>query len=144
MEDLIFSAKTVELAVQQAAQELNIEQDKLKFEVVEEGKKGLFSKQNAVIKVIVSDKKSRIEKFINEIIANFPLEDVTAEVTVDDNAVNIDVTGEQASYLIGRRGDTLNALQYLCGLIANNGEEKYSRVSLNINGYREKREPHSA
>ena len=140
MKQLIFSAKTVEAAVEKAAAELSVSVDALKYEVVSEGKKGLFSSKDAEIRVLTSDKKKRVETFLKEVIENFPLYDVNVEVEADDECVSINITGEEASYLIGRRGDTLNALQYLCGLIVNNGEEKYSRVSLNINAYREKRE----
>lgn len=140
MKELKFSAKTVEQAVKEAAEALGTEEAKLNYEVIDEGKRGLFSKQDAVILVRVSTKAARVKEFMSKIVAAFPLVDVEVEVTEDEQALKIELCGENASYLIGRRGDTLNALQYLAGLVANNGEEKYSRVSLNINGYREKRE----
>ncbi|MBQ7799493.1 MAG: protein jag [Oscillospiraceae bacterium] len=140
MEELIFTGKTVEVAVENAAQALGKDKAKLRYEVLEEGKKGLFGSKDAKIKVLESSKVQRVKAFMEEIIKNFPLEEVEVTVTDDEQALKIELSGENASYLIGRRGDTLNALQYLAGLVANNGEEKYSRVSLNINGYREKRE----
>jgi len=140
MEELIFSAKTVEAAIESAAESLKIGADKLSYEVIEEGKRGLFGSKDAKIRVILNAKTERVKKFMTEIVAAFPLEDVEVEVTEEDGALKIELSGENASYLIGRRGDTLNSLQYLAGLVANNGEEKYSRVTLNINGYREKRE----
>ena len=140
MEELIFTGKTVEAALESAAEALGVGTDKVRFEVLEEGKKGLFGSKDAKIKILASSKVERVKTFMEEIVKNFPLEEVEVHVIEDEQALKIELSGENASYLIGRRGDTLNALQYLAGLVANNGEEKYSRVSLNINGYREKRE----
>ena len=138
--ELTFSAKTVDLAVAAAAEQLKIDADKVRYEVIEEGKRGLFGSKDAVIRVIGSNKSARVKAFIEEIIKNFPLESVEVEVKEEDQTLFVEISGEEASYLIGRRGETLNSLQYLAGLVANNGEEKYSRITLNINGYREKRE----
>ncbi len=136
----VFSAKTVDLAVAAAAESLGVSAEEIKYEVIEEGKKGLFTSKDAVIRVLQSSKEARVRAFMDDVVKNFPLNDVTVAVNEDEQGLKIEVSGEDASYLIGRRGETLNSLQYLCGLVANNGEEKYSRVTLNINGYREKRE----
>ena len=140
MEELIFTGKTVEAAIEAAAKALGTDTDKIRYEILEEGKKSLFGSKDAKIRVLAGSKAERVKAFMAEIIKNFPLEEVEVCVTEDEQALKIELSGENASYLIGRRGDTLNALQYLAGLVANNGEEKYSRVTLNINGYREKRE----
>lgn len=140
MEELIFTGKSVEAAVENAAEALGVGTDKVRYEIVEEGKKGLFGSKEAKIKILASSKVERVKTFMEEIVKNFPLEEVEVSVVEDEQSLKIELIGENASYLIGRRGDTLNALQYLSGLVANNGEDKYSRVSLNINGYREKRE----
>lgn len=139
MKKMTFSAKTVDLAVLAAAESLGVSADKIQYEVLEEGKKGLFSSKDAVIRVI-SGKLSRVTAFIEEIVKSFPLKDVEVSAEEKDGTVFVDISGEEASYLIGKRGETLNSLQYLAGLVLNNGEEKYSRITLNINGYREKRE----
>ena len=138
--ELTFSAKTVDLAVAAAAEQLKIDADKVRYEVIEEGKRSLFGSKDAVIRVISSGKGARVKAFIEEIVKNFPLDGVEVEVIEEEQTLKVEISGEEASYLIGRRGETLNSLQYLAGLVANNGEEKYSRITLNINGYREKRE----
>ena len=61
-------------------------------------------------------------------------------VTEDENGAEINLEGEGIGYVIGRRGDTLNALQYLTGLVANHVENNYYRISINTGNYREKRE----
>lgn len=141
MQELTFSAKTVELAVAAAAEQLGVEAEQVRYEVIEEGHKGFFSRQDAVIRVLPDDGHcARAQQFIDAVIASFPLEGVSAAVTQDDQTLRVEISGEEASYLIGRRGETLNALQYLLGLVVNNERDKYCRVTLNINGYREKRE----
>ncbi len=139
MQELTFSAKTVDLAVLAAAESLGVDRDKIQYEVIEEGKKGLFGGKDAVIRVI-SGKIARVTKFMEDVVKSFPLNDVEVTAEEKDGTVFIEISGEEASYLIGRRGETLNSLQYLAGLVINNGEEKYSRVTINVNGYREKRE----
>ena len=61
-------------------------------------------------------------------------------VKEDENGAEINLEGEGIGYVIGRRGDTLNALQYLTGLVANHVENNYYRISINTGNYREKRE----
>jgi len=138
--ELIFSAKTVEQAVEKACEELGLNSESLKYEIVDEGKKSLFGSKDAVIKVLCSDKCANVREFMEKLVKSFPLNDVEVEVTENGSNLSIELIGEEASYLIGRRGETLNSLQYLAGLVANSGGDKYMRVSLNINGYREKRE----
>ena len=138
--ELIFSAKTVQQAVEKACEELALDLESINYEVIDEGKKSLFGGKDAVIKVLSSDKCARVREFMEKLVKSFPLNDVEVEVTENNSSLSIELIGEEASYLIGRRGETLNSLQYLAGLVANNGGDKYARVSLNINGYREKRE----
>lgn len=77
--------------------------------------------------------------YIRTILANMGLEGVEITVASRENASLINLNGEDLSVLIGRRGETLDALQYITGLVANNGGGHY-KISLNIGGYREKRE----
>ena len=60
--------------------------------------------------------------------------------TTDENAVEFNLSGEEVGFVIGRRGETLDALQYLTSLVANHGEEPYIKVTVNTGNYREKRE----
>ena len=67
--------------------------------------------------------------------------EMTVKVTEQDaEGCKIVLEGQNEGLIIGRRGETLDALQYLAGLVANRTEEEYYRVSLNVGGYREKRE----
>jgi len=67
--------------------------------------------------------------------------DAVCEVKEEtDKSIKIEIKGEDTAVLIGRRGDTLDALQYLTGLAVNNGSEDYKKVMLDAENYREKRE----
>ncbi len=77
--------------------------------------------------------------YIRTILAGMGIEDVKITVASRENASLIILDGEDLSILIGRRGETLDAIQYLTGLVANNGGGHY-KISLNVSGYREKRE----
>ncbi len=67
------------------------------------------------------------------------VEDVEVDMACEENVVTFTILGDNASQLIGRRGETLDALQYLVSLAANHIDETYYRVTIDIGGYREKR-----
>ncbi len=80
------------------------------------------------------------ENYIRNIIACMGLENITLTSKVEDNAITLDIEGEDVGFIIGRRGETLDALQYLACLAANRVDQTYSRVVINTGDYREKRE----
>ena len=77
--------------------------------------------------------------YIRTVLANLNCGEITIKVASRENASRILLDGEDLSIIIGRRGETLDSLQYLAGLAANNGGGHY-KISLNIGNYREKRE----
>lgn len=88
--------------------------------------------------IIVGD--TLAEKFINGLIEHMGI-DAKAGVTQNDGkSMKIDITGADTAVLIGRRGDTLDAIQYLTGLVENKGRENYIKVMIDAENYREKRE----
>lgn len=78
-------------------------------------------------------------EYIKTVLNSLDCKDITIKVASKENASLIIIDGEDVSILIGRRGETLDALQYLASLVANNGGGHY-RISLNIGNYRQKRE----
>ena len=84
---------------------------------------------------------SKAQKYVNEVMNLFGI-DVKTEASFEDETVNIEIVGdsEEVGKIIGRRGDTLDALQYLTSLVVNKGEENYIRVTIDTENYREKRE----
>lgn len=144
MEIMEFKGKTVDDAITAATVELGITSDKLKYEVVEEGSSGflgLFNVKPAVIKVILSKSlKERTQEFCDELFAAMKVETVVhIDYKEEDNVMNIDLSGPDMGILIGKRGQTLDALQYLISLFVNKEGDSYIRVKLDTENYRERR-----
>ena len=139
--EVIQNAKTVELAVELGAVELGVSADKVTYEVLQEPRKGILGlgASNAIVKVVYSlTPADKAEEFVKTLLANMGIE---AEVSTetDEEGCTVKVNGEGLGLLIGRHGDVLDSLQYLATLAANKGLKDYYRVSVDIEGYREKR-----
>lgn len=80
------------------------------------------------------------EKFLREVIAAMGLEGLTITAEKNDDSAVFNIEGEEVGYIIGRRGDTLDALQYLTSLVANHVDNSYFKITVNTGNYREKRE----
>lgn len=153
--ELIITAKSVEEARKKAAAELGIREEDLVVTVLEEGKRGFLGIGAVDAKIAVSYTTAAEEKpvsgeaaamqFIRQVAQNMGLDNLTysaKEGTNDD--IVLKVNGDDAGLLIGHHGETLDALQYLCNLAANrrvDGEKRvYTRITLDVEDYREKRE----
>lgn len=79
-------------------------------------------------------------KYVENVLKAMGLENITVEVTEGEGSAEIQLSGEQIGSVIGRRGETLDALQYLAGLVANHVGNSYYRITINTGNYREKRE----
>ena len=148
MDVMEFKGKTKEDAITAASVELGITSDKLNYEVVDEGSSGflgIFNVKPAVIRVTL--KKSLVERtqeFCDELFAAMNVETVVSiqfneEDILQDNVMNIDLSGPDMGILIGKRGQTLDALQYLISLFVNKEGDAYIRVKLDTENYRERR-----
>ena len=78
--------------------------------------------------------------YVERVLEAMGLDEIIVEMTEDENSAEIRLSGEQVGAVIGRRGETLDSLQYLAGLVANHTGNSYFRVTLNTGNYREKRE----
>lgn len=143
--ECVKEAATIEEAKALIVSELGADEAALTFEVVQEPQKktfGLFGGANAIVKGILDVKESPAEiakAYLCEVLTSMGAE-ATVEVKEEDGGCVLMIEGESLGFIIGRRGDTLDALQYLTGLVANRGESEYYRVTLDIGNYREKRE----
>ena len=144
--EAIATGATVEEAKEAACKELGVEafDDGVEFEILEMSSKkvlGLFGGHPAKVKVTIKKNAFQAaEEFIKNIIRNMDLNDITVSTTEEDNVITIDIEGEDVGFIIGRRGETLDALQYLACLAANRIDSSYKRVVINTGDYREKRE----
>ena len=143
MEYIEISAKTVDDAVTEACRQLAVTSEKLEYEVVEEGKAGIlgFGAKPAVIKARVKfGLEDTVKIFLKDVFAAMNIE-VVIKVEYDEaeRNMNIDLAGEDMGMLIGKRGQTLDSLQYLVSLVANKESEDYIRVKVDTENYRERR-----
>ncbi len=145
--ELIVTAKTVEEAKSKAAAELGVAEELIEFTVLEEGKRGFLGlgATDAKVQAVYTVGGAQIAlDFIRNVIADMELSlNVSMAAGNNDDTV-ISVEGEGAGLLIGHHGETLDALQYLANLAANKkvkGEKReYVKISLDVEGYRAKRE----
>lgn len=145
MEQKEYTGKTVSDAITNALIELETTSDKINYEVITEGSKGVFGIGSKPAKVKVwfkEETKKSIEEIADEFLQKiFNAMDIKAQVnvSVNDENVNIDIAGEDMGILIGKRGQTLDSLQYLVSLVINKYSDSYMRVKVDTENYRERR-----
>lgn len=140
MEENVFTAKTVDEAIEDGLKTLGITLDEAEIEVIEEGKKKLFGSVKA--KVRVEKKRSegkRAADFIDDLMKILGI-DAVAEVVLDDDSVKVDVKTTASARVIGKRGDVLDAIQCIAGAYANIGRDEYKKVVVDCENYRAQRE----
>ncbi|WP_343210229.1 RNA-binding cell elongation regulator Jag/EloR [Anaerolentibacter hominis] len=138
-----FTGKTVDDALTEALIKLGLTSDQVEWEILEKesgGFIGLFKKA-ARIRVKA---KSSIEDVAGDFLKNVLREmNIAADVIVTmeeaENTMNIELKGEDMGILIGKRGQTLDSLQYLTSLVVNKEQESYLKVKLDTENYRERR-----
>ena len=143
MEFIEISAKTVNDAITEACQKFTVTSDKLEYEVVEEGSSGFLGigAKPAIIKARV---KSSIQDTARDFLKDvFEAMDMTVVVDVKydeiENSMEIELSGDDMGVLIGKRGQTLDSLQYLVSLVVNKNVENYIRVKVDTENYRQRR-----
>ena len=143
--EIIKEAASIEEAQQLIVAESGVDADSITFEVLQQPEKkvlGLFGGTNAIVKGELKggNAAAAAEKYLRDLLDGMGVTDYTVDVTEKDNHCTITLDGENLGFIIGRRGETLDALQYLTGLVANRADNAYYRVTLDIGNYREKRE----
>ena len=143
MDFMEFSAKTVDEAIIDACAKLVITRDKLEYEVIEEGNSGFLGigSKPAVIK---ARQKSNIDDVAKDFLKDvFNAMDMTVVVDVKydefDKVMSIDLSGDDMGVLIGKRGQTLDSLQYLVNLVVNKNSEEKIHVKVDTEDYRRRR-----
>ena len=138
------SSKTLDEAITEALLELQTTSDSIEYEVVQEassGFLGIFNKQPAIIKVRKKLNPTDIAReFLDKV---FNAMNIIVETEVDfnedDTIMKVNMIGENMGILIGKRGQTLDALQTLLSNVVNKNSDKYVRVKLDTENYRERR-----
>lgn len=166
MEEKEFSGKNVEEAIEKGLKELGLSRDDVEVKILDEGKAGLFGLMGASpakIKLIVKPLKGlkaeekgkatreklsgvnlisaqkRVKEELNEILKLMGME---AEITtsLEEEKVVADIKSENGAILIGKKGQTLNALQLIVNLIVNRDEKTRTKVIIDTENYRQRRE----
>ncbi len=143
MDFIEISAKTVEDALTEAVIKLGTTHDKIEYEVIEKGSAGFLgiARKDAVIKVRKkNDVEDNIREFLNKVFQAMELEvEILIEKAEDSKIVNVELKGGDMGVLIGKRGQTLDSLQYLTNLAVNKNAEEYVKVKIDTEDYRKRR-----
>lgn len=143
MEYIEISAKTVDDAVTEAVIQLGTTHDQLEYEVIEKGSAGFIGigRKDAVIKVKKKDSlEDRIRDFLQKIFSAMQLEvEILIEREESGRVVNVELKGADMGVLIGKRGQTLDSLQYLTNLAVNKNAEEFVKVKIDTEDYRKRR-----
>lgn len=145
MEMITVTAKTLDDAITQASMQLGVSSDKLQYEVVEKGSTGLLGgligSKPAVIRAkkveTIDDKAS---EFLNSVFNAMGISvEIDTKLNEEEKELEINLSGDEMGILIGKRGQTLDSLQYLLSLVVNKESNDYLRVKLDTENYRERR-----
>ncbi len=145
-QEVVCTGKTVQDAIDAALAELGRTADEVEVEVLELPKKGglfgLRKGSDARVRVTYDKEVTKAEAaqgFVSDVLRAMGI-DGSVEVKEEAESIVLSLNGEDIGSIIGRRGGTLDALQYLTGLVANRVDGGYCRITLDCENYREKRE----
>ena len=143
MEYVEISAKTVADAITEACQKLEVTSDKLEYIVVDEGSSGFLGigSKPAVIKAKAkSNITDKAKEFLSDVFDAMNMV-VVINVQYDEGNrnLNVELSGDEMGVLIGKRGQTLDSLQYLLSLVVNKESDEYIRVKVDTEDYRKRR-----
>jgi spoIIIJ-associated protein len=141
---LEIKSKTKEEAISKAMAKLNVNSKDLEVEVLQQATKGFLGfigAKEGLYKFTVIETESDIaKKFVETILKNSKIE-AKVNVNQENNLIKVDIEGKDAASLIGRRGETLDSIQFLTGLALNKiNKDSHMRVLVDIENYRSKRE----
>ncbi len=140
------SAKTVNEAITEACRKLSVTSDRLDYQVIEEGSSGFLGIGSgpavirAAAKIEEVSAEAAAKNFLNDVFTAMNM-DVVVDVNYneEEKSMDINLSGEEMGVLIGKRGQTLDSLQYLVSLVVNKEMEEYIRVKVDTENYRQRR-----
>ncbi|MCV9886597.1 protein jag [Metabacillus halosaccharovorans] len=142
MMEITANGQTVNEAVEEALKQLQAKPDDVEITILDEGKKGffgVFGKKPASVKVtLIHNPINAVQEFLVDVIQKMGI-NADVQVKQSGKVIKIQLSGDKMSVLIGKRGQTLNSLQYLTQLVANRNSNHYLQIILDAENYREKR-----
>lgn len=144
MEMITVSAKTVDEAITKALLEFETTSEMLEYEIVDKGNSGILGFIGSKPAIIRARKKESVDDkaivFLADVFDAMGMEvDIKAAFNPEESELSIDLSGNEMGILIGKRGQTLDSLQYLVSLVVNKNSGDYIRVKLDTENYRERR-----
>ena len=152
MDTFEFEGKTTEEAIENACQQLNLKKEEVEFEIVEPGSAGIFGLvggRKAKIKVSTPREKDGTpvstnglaiaKEALEKILSLIPVDGTTVDAEHRDGTISLNINGDTSGILIGRKGRTLDALQFIVNKIVNKTLEKRVQVVVDSENYRERR-----
>ena len=143
MDFIEISAKSVDEAITEASIQLGIPSSEIEYEVVDKGSTGFLGigSKSAVIK---ARKKFSVEENVREFLSSvFHAMDMEVEILIkideEEKLIDVELKGDEMGLLIGKRGQTLDSLQYLTNLAVNKHSENYYKVKVDTEDYRKRR-----
>lgn len=140
---LEFTAKTVDEALTEALIKLETTSDQIEYEVIEKESSGLLGLFSKPAKIRVCKKESVedvVMDFLTKLFENMNIDvEILMDYEEEESVINIELKGADMGLLIGKRGQTLDSIQYLTSLVANKNREKYVKIKLDTENYRERR-----
>ena len=137
------SGKTIEDALVEALKTLNMDRDSVSVEILEKPKSGFLGIGAVPAKIRVSYEYSHADKtrdFLTELFQKMNVEAKIDVAAVEEGRLKVTLSGDEMGLIIGRRGENLDALQYITNLAVNKNEDERVRISIDTENYREKRE----
>ena len=145
MEYQEFTGKTLSDAVTNALIALETSRDNLEYEVIEKGSNGFLvigardAKIRAKLKVLPKKSIEEVASdFLKSVFQAMNLE-VKVIINVHEDMMDVELSGDEMGILIGKRGQTLDSLQYLLSLVVNKESESYVKVKVDTENYRQRR-----
>ena len=145
MEMITVTAKTIDDAIIQASMQLGVSSDRIQYEVIEKGSAGILGGLIGAKPAVIRAKKVETidDKAIDVLNSVFDAMGISVDVDVkvneEEKEMEVNLTGGEMGLLIGKRGQTLDSLQYLVSLVVNKETDEYLRVKLDTENYRERR-----
>ena len=143
MDFIEVSAKNIDDAITQASIQLGITSDQLEYEVIDKGSSGFLGlgSKNAVIKARKKfSTDSTVRNFLNSVFDAMNMKvELIINIDEEEHIIDIELKGDDMGILIGKRGQTLDSLQYLTNLAVNKNSENYYKVKVDTENYRKRR-----
>ena len=135
--------KTIEEAIQLGLEELGKERKEVDVKILEipaKGFLGFIGAKDAKVRIsIIDNSEEEVKEFLRDLFREMGL-DVRVETVCKGDTINVNLEGPNMGVVIGRRGQTLDAVQYLTSLAVNKNRDKYLKVFIDTENYRQKRE----